>query len=194
MNAFGIRYQRQQFGKVFVYYAFEYPPAEGESLLPVNAYALSSNIDQAHAVELMDGNLSKTWKVNEIQKTGQYVEVSFKQQQYVQRVDIVHPFIDPAPAKSVRILGRRGTIWVPLSGPVEFQADLLSFYNNHPVLGEFSQTIRFEPQWLDAVRIELVSPEPDKPWTLSEVRVGVLQGAQRADHEPGTTREALNNS
>ena len=175
MNAYGITYQRKQFGKYFAYYDFEYRPAEGESLLPASEYTLSTNIDQAQARALTDGNVSKAWKVNETQKAGQYVEGGFKLQQYVQRVDIVHPFLDPYPANSVRVLGRRGDTWFELSDPVEFQADLVAYYNNHPVLGEFLQTIRFDPQWLDAIRIELVSPKEGKDWTLSEVRIGVLE-------------------
>lgn len=175
MSSYGINYQRKKFGEYFVYYDFVYPAAEGESLLSTNAYEMSTNIDQARAITLMDGNLTKAWEVKEAQKIGQYVEVAFKQQQYVQRVDIVHPFTGPYPAKSVRILGRREEAWVELEGPVKFQADLFSYYNQHPVLGEFLQTIRFEPQWLDAIRIELISPEPGKHWTLSEVRVGVQE-------------------
>lgn len=175
MNAYGITYQRKQFGKYFAYYDFEYRPADGESLLPASEYNLSTNIDQAQAIALTDGNFSKAWKVKETQKAGQYVEGVFKLQQYVQRVDIVHPFLDPYPANSVRVLGRRGDTWFELSDPVEFQADLVAYYNNHPVLGEFLQTIRFDPQWLDAIRIELVSPKEGKDWTLSEVRIGVLE-------------------
>jgi len=175
MNAYGITYQRKQFGKYYAYYDFEYRPADGESLLPASEYNVSTNIDQAQAIALTDGNLSKAWKVTETQKAGQYVEGVFKLQQYVQRVDIVHPFLDPYPANSVRILGRRGDTWFDLTDPVEFQADLVAYYNNHPVLGEFLQTIRFDPQWLDAIRIELVSPKEGKDWTLSEVRIGVLE-------------------
>jgi len=175
MNAYGITYQRKQFGKYFVYYDFEYRPAVGESLLPASEYDVSTNIEQAQAAALTDGNLSKAWKVEETQKAGQYVEGVFKSQQYVQRVDIVHPFLDPYPANSIRVLGKRGDTWFDLSEPIEFQADLVAYYNNHPVLGEFLQTIRFDPQWLDAIRIELVSPKENKDWTLSEVRIGVLE-------------------
>jgi hypothetical protein len=175
MKAYGITYQRKQFGKYFAYYDFEYQPADGESLLPASEYNLSTNIDQAQAIALTDGNVSKAWEVKETQKAGQYIEGAFTLQQYVQRVDIVHPFLDPYPANSVRVLGRRGDTWFELSDPVEFQADLFAYYNNHPVLGEFLQTIRFDPQWLDGIRIELVSPKEGKDWTLSEVRIGVQE-------------------
>jgi hypothetical protein len=143
--------------------------------LPASEYELSTNIDPVEASTLADGILSKAWKVKQTQKTGQYVELTFKQQQTVQRVDIVYPFTGPYPANSVRILGRKDNAWVELTDPVEFEVDLLSYYNNHPVLGEYLQTIRFDPQSLDAIRIEIVSPKEGKHWTLSEVRVGVLE-------------------
>ena len=73
--------------------------------------------------------------MNETQKAGQYVEGVFKLQQYVQRVDIVHPFLEPYPANSVRVLGRRGDTWFELSDPVEFQADLVAYYNSAFILG-----------------------------------------------------------
>lgn len=175
LKTYGISYQRKIFGTRYIYYNFEYPPAEGESLLLENTYKLSTNIDQVEASTLADGVLSKAWKVKETQQAGQYVEVVFKQQQFVQRVDIVYPFTDPYPANSVRILGRKGDAWVELTDPVEFEADLLSYYNDHPVLGEYLQTIRFDPESLDAIRIEIVSPKEGKHWTLSEVRVGILE-------------------
>jgi len=175
LKAYGITYQRKKFGRYYVYFNFDYPPAESEYLLARNEYELSTNIDQAQVMMLKDGNLEKAWQVKETQKTGQYAELTLKQQQHVQRVDIVHPFINSYPANSVRILGRNGDTWLELTGPVEFEADLFAYYNNHPVLGEYLQTIRFDPQWLDAIRIEIVAPKEGKKWTLSEVRVGVLE-------------------
>lgn len=174
LSAYGIAYQRKQFGKYFAYYDFLYPPAEGEMLLAENEYELSSNINQAQALMLKDRNLARAWEVKQHQKMGQNVELAFRQQQNVQRVDIVYPNKDSFPANSVRIFGRRDNVWIELVGELKFEADLLSFYNNHPVLGELSQTIRFDPQWLDAIRIEIVSARQGKQWTLSEVRVGVL--------------------
>ena len=173
LNQYEIQYQREIFEPYFVYYDFQYKLALGEKLLSSSLFEVTTNIDDLNVTSLTDENVMQAWPMQDTQQTGQTIEIELQTQQFVQRIDFVHPLDDPSPANAVKIWGRNNNRWTELTEEVEFVVDRLRFDNQHPIFGEFLQTIRFEPIWLDAVRIELVTPQPGKPWTLSEVRVGI---------------------
>ena len=173
VDQYEIEFEREDFGEYFIYYNFKSNLASGEQSLATTDFDLKTNILDADIERLKDLDTARPWTMLVKQQSGQYVEIDLNQKQYVQRLDIVHPQKTPYPAKEVKIWGKTENVWKPLTGNIQFQVDRLRFENNHPIFGEFLQTIRFEPIWLDAVRIELVTPQPGKPWTLSEVRVGI---------------------
>ena len=173
MNQYNVEYKRKIYGSYFIYYDFYYKPGLGEISLPAQHFEISTNIEDVDVASLIDKDVTKAWSMKESQQPGQYVDFEFKQKQYVQKLDIVHPLKNPYPAQSVKILGRKADVWIPLTKTVLVEIDRLRFENNHPIFGEYLQVIRFAPQWLDAVRVELVEPDAGKPWTLSEIRVGI---------------------
>jgi hypothetical protein len=51
--------------------------------------------------------------------------------------------------------------------------DSVRLDHDQPVLGNWVQTMGFEPRWLDAVRVEIANPNKKKKWGVSEVRLSV---------------------
>jgi hypothetical protein len=176
MNEYGLDYQQVVFEPYIVYHEFEYEPAVGEKNLPPDNFEISTNIDEVDVFRLLDGEVMTPWGMQQAQETGQEIDIEFEQKQFVQKIELVHPVKNSYPAATVRIFGKRDNKWSALTDHIDFQGDKLRYENKHPIFGEFSQAIRFEPLWLEAVRIELTAPVDNQPWTLSEIRLGVQTG------------------
>ena len=61
--------------------------------------------------------------------------------------------------------------WRPLLERVPKQLDAFEWQNNHPVYGSHRQTYRFPAVTTDAVRMEVVEPNPGRDWTIGEIEV-----------------------
>ncbi len=173
MRYYKIEYQRMDFGDYFVYFDFNYELAKGEQLLSSEQLNVTSNLSNIDLALLTDADTEEPIRPSSNQAVGQFIELELPQPQYVQRVDLVHALSDRHPAAAVTIWGKKDNVWIKLSNQVEFEVDRLRFDNHHPIFGEFSQSIRFNPAWISGIRIELTAAQDAKTWALSEVRVGI---------------------
>ena len=77
------------------------------------------------------------------------------------------------PPESIRVLGFTDGKWSEIIKHKKVNIDYYRLENGHPVLGHWVHTIRFEPRWLNKVRVEITDPVENKKWGLSEVRLSV---------------------
>ncbi len=173
MIQYDVAYQRVFFDPYYVYHEFEYAAAIGEKTLSPDLFDISTNIDDVDVSQLVDGEVMKSWEMKATQHSGQVIDFFFKKEQYLQKVELVHQRNDPYQAMAVKIWGLKNGQWLELTDSVEANVDQMRYDFHHPIFGEYAQAIRFQPQWLEAVRVELETPLENKPWSLSEIRLGV---------------------
>ena len=173
-----VQYQVKKFdqGDFSVFYDFKDPSAYGEKLLSNASHHITTNIDNHDVNVLADGDLNKVWSVQVNQQKGQAIDIELQQKQLVRKVELFYstrPTEERGPPKSIRVLGFNDDKWSEIIKRKKVKIDYFRLENSQPVLGHPVHTIRFEPRWLNTVRIEIASPVVNKKWGLSEVRLTV---------------------
>jgi hypothetical protein len=173
-----VQYQVKKFeqGDFSVFYDFKYPAAYGEKLLPNAAYHITTNIDNHDTEDLADGDLMKMWSVKVNQHKGQVIDIELQEEQLVSKIELFYSTWraeDRGHPRSVSVLGFNDGKWSTINKRKKVNIDYFRFENSQPVLGFPVQTIRFEPTWLNKVRVEITDPVENKKWGLSEVRLSV---------------------
>lgn len=182
LKSHGIAAEKTKVDPFFIYHDFSFPSYlhDQEIILDNENYSLASDAgNSSELANLTDGDLKTAWLGSQKQVGGQSITLTFATKQTVNGVTVFHlPGISATP-ESYRISGYRtidgiGT-WYPLSSTVNAQWEKLKFINNHPVYTGFSHQMRFEPTEVEAVRIEIVEPNEQSAWGLTEIEVSALQ-------------------
>ena len=105
MQQYEIEYQRRILGEHYIYSDFSYQPAFNEKSLSEQHFEVVTNLANVEATALIDKNVMKAWNMNEHQQTGQTVDLKFMQEQFVQRIDIVHPLDRSVPSQINQCMG-----------------------------------------------------------------------------------------
>jgi hypothetical protein len=171
-----VQYQVKKFdhGDFSVFYDFKDRSAYGEKLLPNASYHITTNIDNHDSNVLADNDLNKVWPIQVNQQKGQAIDIELQQKQLVRKVVLFYSTQiteERGPPKSIRILGFNDGKWSEIIKRKEVNIDFFRLENSQPVLGHQVHTIRFEPRWLNTVRVEIADPVVNKKWGLSEVRL-----------------------
>lgn len=173
-----VQYQVKKFdqGDFSVFYDFKDPSAYGEKLLPNTSYHITTNIDKHDTNMLADDDLNKVWSVQVSQQKGQAIDIELQQKKLVRKIELFYSPLRTevrGPPESIRVLGFTDGKWSEIIKHKKVNIDYYRLENGHPVLGHWVHTIRFEPRWLNTVRVEIASPKKNKKWGLSEVRLSV---------------------
>ena len=173
LEDYGIVHKHTRIGVLSVYHDFNYPTAQGEQVLTLNRPGLVSATKGTDYSLLTDGKFHQSWKPEENQKKGQQVELDLGEVSMVQRVTLHYPHKKAPPPRFLSLYGRKENTWINLASRVPYRRDEMRFVNGHPILGGIYQTFRFSAKPLDRIRIEIIEPSGDHPWTLSEIEVGI---------------------
>jgi hypothetical protein len=180
LKARKVQYQVEHFdrGDFSVFYDFKDSSSSVEKLLPNASYHITTNIDSHDTNVLTDNDLNIVWSVQLNQQKGQAIDIKLHQKQLVSKVELFYSnwIKDKSDSpRSVRVLGINDGKWSEIIKRKKANIEYLRLENSQPVLGHRVHTIRFEPRWLNAVRVEIAGPKKNKKWGLSEVRITVRE-------------------
>ncbi len=170
VDEYEVQYQREQIGPLVVYHDFKHRHSEGDILLNSKRYRLSTNIEGSNTNMLSDGDKKQSWSI-EPQNQGQFIEVTFDQAIILSSLTFHYPRTNFGVPTNLRVSVLQNQVWNELSGVIPFAFDRLQITHGRPVLGRIQQTIRFPGPRVDAIRIEVATPEFGKSWDLSEISI-----------------------
>jgi hypothetical protein len=153
--------------------------APQEQRIVFDAAGATVSHNAAEASSLTDGQRASAWQSQTNQQSGMWLQQAWKPLRPVQRISLCYHNQSHGHAPALDILLRGTNGWEKIGDNLAFKGDLCDFSNGHPVYGDFMQTIRFDPRWADAVRVQIRQPNPLTTWMLSEVEVYF-----RTDNEP----------
>lgn len=181
LAASGITAEKTRIKPFLIYRDFNFPDyvSSREYILGREHFSIQTNAGNATALlNLKDKDFSTTWISSKTQSKGQWVALTFDSIKTVNGVTVFHLPGKTNKPESFKITGYKtvdGTAsWHHLAGPVEAKPERLRFVNNHPVYTGLSQQIRFAPQEVEAIRIEIVDPDKKSRWGLAEIEVSAF--------------------
>ena len=173
IRPYSATYKKRWVKPFMIFSDFHHPDSEFEHNLDSNHFELSSSHNSSAITALKDQNTSTIWSTETTQKKGIWIQASFKKAKPVQRVSLYyhHNYVN-AP-KALRITGRLDKQWFDINNNLPAHINRMRFINQVPRFGDVQQTIRFKPVELDAIRIEILKPARDEPWSLAGLEIGI---------------------
>jgi hypothetical protein len=164
-----IRFQRDRVGEYEILYRFE-AAASPLAFRPLSGSTARASHQPDRAVFLTDGSLDTRWRAYASQSTQMWVECRQPTPQWVRGIRLDTTGYPHDNARAMRILIGEAGVWQEVLPSTPHVWDPVAWENGHPALGFARQTLVWpEARLIDAVRIEISEPNPDRDWTLSEI-------------------------
>lgn len=168
-----VRYQRLQLGEFLAYLDFEPPPSVRECRVPPRSIRVTASHNPEGSGYLADGHVHPSWTSRGQQERGMYVELRFDRPlplvHAAMRYDRSHVVRARAPA--LRLHARTDEGWTTVQERLPADFDPFVFHGRTPVYGPLVQSARFSVTRADVLRIEILEPNPRRPWFIDEVEL-----------------------
>ena len=173
LEAFGITAKKRKVGCFDIYSDFFHPRSSaGDRAVSDAALAGSASVNPSNGEALSDGDHATAWSSGVAQSTGMWVQVAMKEPRRIQRITLFFPAFRRHLAQAVQVSVRHEGIWTTVRQHVPGGMDRLRAVSGRPVYGERQQTFWFDPVMADAVRVEIVEPTAERPWSITEIELG----------------------
>lgn len=171
LAAMQVSCRRQACGRyeVFTDFASLRPPAGPEIPSPSLLFTASRLPETAAA--LGDGDPLTRWRSFTNQHAGLWVEVRLPSPRPLSQVAVHYTQYRGDRARGMSLAAWAGGAWTNVAEGISRKIDDFEMINGHPVYGTDRQTIRFPAVLTDRLRLEITEPEPNRDWTIGEIRV-----------------------
>ena len=173
LKAMEVSSRRDPCGEFFVYYDFQSKPKEAGTKIPGNQFMVRTSHNPQAAGFLHDGLKNARWGSHHPQEKGMWIEMALSSPQVLSGLDLTYNQYAHDMAPSIKVLVRKNNKWTALLASVPGKLDGFAFLNGHPVYGDKMQTISLPATKTDALRLEIVDPNPKQDWSL--VEIGIYQ-------------------
>ena len=158
-------------GEFFVYYDFQTEPkGAGTKISGGQVKVMTSHNPQAAGL-LHDGRKNARWGSHHPQEKGMWIEIVLPSPRVLSGLELTYNQYAHDLAPSLKVQARKNNKWVPLLPSVPGKLDGFAFLNGHPVYGDKIQTIEFPATQTEALRLEIVDPNPKQDWSLVEIEL-----------------------
>ena len=140
----------------------EVPPTELTLIPCVNA---------KDAGRLTDGDFLTRWQSFKAQEPGFWIEVQWAAARPVSQMKLYYNQYRNDRAREMRLQARVNGAWKTILDHIPRKIDCFDFFNGHPVYMNEVKTLRWPAVTTDALRLEIVEPEPGRDWTMGEIKV-----------------------
>ena len=156
-------------GEFIIYNVFKTTREPAGTMVPKDQVSIRTSHNNSSAGFLTDGQKTKRWGSHHPQEKGMWIEIALKSPRLLKGMGLYYNQYAHDLAPSLKLLARKGQEWKTLFPSVSGKLDRFAFLNSHPVYGDKMQTIQFSVTQTDALRIEIVDPNPKQDWSLVEV-------------------------
>lgn len=163
--------RRDPCGEFFVYYDFQSKQKETGTKIPGNQIMIRTSHNPQDAGFLHDGLKTHRWGSHHPQEKGMWIEIDLLSPKILNGLELFYNQYIHDMAPSLKVLARRNNEWIALLPPIPEKLDGFTFLNNHPVYGDKKQTILLPAIKTDALRIEILDPNPRQDWSLVEIEL-----------------------
>jgi hypothetical protein len=175
LATFNISAERQTLGPFTIYRDFRHAPSERDVAVTATECSFAA-ASQTQTINLLrDGNPQTCWRSREPQRPGLWVQGNLVRPRPIQRLTLYYPKGTRMFAPVLRVLGQRNGNWSPLRDDAPMRFDRLRCVGGRPIYGDAQQTLWFTPATVDAVRLEIVTAAPDRPWAIGEIEIGAAE-------------------
>ena len=171
LKAMKVSSRRDLCGEFFVYYDFQPEQKEAGTKIPGDQFEVLTSHNPLAAGLLHDGRKNARWGSHHPQEKGMWIEIVLPSSRVLNRLKLTYNQYAHDLAHSLKVLARKNNHWISLLPSVPGMLDGFAFLNGHPVYGDKTQTIEFPATQTEALRLEIVDPNPKQDWSLVEVEL-----------------------
>lgn len=167
----GVKYRVETLGEYRVYTDFRRDAALAFARIPPEKIRAAAGDNPAEAGRLSDGKADTRWRARREQAAGMWVELDWTGPALVSGLEMEVTGYHADRALAVRLRARVGGEWRTVCDSVPKRLDPFEWKNNHPTYGRKTQTYPFLPVEADALRLEIIEPNPGRDWTIGDLSV-----------------------
>lgn len=171
LKAMGVTCRSQVCGEFIIYTDFKTTRKPPVHIVSRDQLSIRTSHNNASAWILKDGQKAKRWGSHHPQEKGMWIEITLPSPKVLNGVGLWYNQYAHDMAPSLKVLARKEKKWIRLLPPVPGKLDRFAFLNNHPVYGDKMQAIEFPLTRTDALRLEIVDPNPKQDWSMVEFEV-----------------------
>ena len=105
------------------------------------------------------------------QEKGMWIEIRLPSARPVSQMKLYYNQYRHDRARAMRLQVFEKGAWVNVLDNISRKLDCFDFLNGHPVYMNEVQTLRFPVVTTDRLRLEITEEEPNRDWTLGEIRI-----------------------
>jgi hypothetical protein len=172
--------EKKQCVDLAVFTDFRYQPPHPEYPIPHAALRPTVESYPEAQATLCDGVFETRWRSHKEQAAGMGVNVALPDGAEVTRVTLFfNGYAHDRPRAFTLKADVGDGVWKTVVERVERDYDAFQWRNNHPIMGDAAQTMRFDPTPAQRLRIEILEPERGRDWTIGEIVVYTREPVKR---------------
>ncbi len=171
LRAMAVNSRRESCAPFSLYYDFHPQQEPLGNPVPRNQLSIRASHNSREAARLKDGERTRRWGSAASQEKGMWLEIALPSIRRLSGLTLYYNKYAPDQAPALKVLALRKGDWRPLLPGVPARLDPFVFLNGHPVYGDKMETIQFPPTQTQALRLEIVEPNPRQDWSMVEIEL-----------------------